>query len=149
MDYTLEDGLIFVGVRINGEKGRALIDTGSNLSYVNSAFARLAGMGRNEQRTKVLLGATGDSAPVWIGRAREIKLGGFSVDRFNVLVSDPVLLDEIGLRDEPVMVIGLDVLTQFRVQIDRKRQRFVLAMPAADLGGLRMGPSVSGSRLRD
>lgn len=149
IDYEMIDGLMFVEVRMNGRKGRALVDTGSNLTYVNSAFATLSRLPRDLERTKRLLGATGDSATVWIATAKKVAISDFTIGRLDLLVSDPVLFDQLGMADEPVMVIGVDVLSQFRVQIDRPRQQIVLSVPGTRLGGLRTGSSVSGSRIGD
>lgn len=147
LDYELIDGLMFIDVRINGRKGRALVDTGSNLTYVNSAYAALADLPRDRDRTKRLLGVTGDSSNVWITNAKKVSVADFSVSRLDLLVSDPALFDQLGFAGEPLMVIGLDVLSQFRVQIDRSRQQIVLSVPGSRLGGMRTGSSVSGSRI--
>lgn len=144
--YTVEGGLIFIEVRINGKPGRALIDTGSSLSYVNSAFARAASMSRNEALTHLLLGATGDSETAWIGSARKVRLADFYVKGPNLLVSDPVLLDELRLSGQPVMVLGLDYLSNFRLQFDRRRQRLILGLPG-DRGGVTLDLSADATRL--
>ncbi len=149
MDYETIDGLMFVEVRINGKKGRALIDTGSNLTYVNSAFATLAKLPRDRDRTQRLLGADGDTSSIWIATARTFALSDFSIGRLELFVSDPLLFEQLGFSDAPMMVIGVDVLSQFRVQIDRPRQQIVFSMPSTRLGGLRTGSAVSGSRIGD
>lgn len=38
-----------------------------------------------------------------------------------MVVADPAMFDNLGLRDEPAMLLGLDLLSLFRVQIDRRR----------------------------
>lgn len=144
--YTVEGGLIFIEVRINGKPGRALIDTGSSLSYVNSAFARAASMSRNEALTHLLLGATGDSETAWIGSVRKVRLADFYVKGPNLLVSDPVLLDELRLSGQPIMVLGLDYLSKFRLQFDRRRQRLILGMPG-DRAGVTLDLSADATRL--
>ncbi|MBI1399623.1 aspartyl protease family protein [Hyphomonas sp.] len=127
--YSDEGGLIFIGIRINGKPGRALIDTGSSLSYVNTTFARQSSMRRNEELTHRIFGATGDSESAWVGRARKIHLADFYVKNPDLMVSDPVLLERLGLTDEPVMVLGLDFLSKFRLQFDRRKHELILSIP--------------------
>lgn len=137
LKYELEDGLMFIEVRINGRKGRALIDTGSNLTYVNSAFSEHARMRTDLEKTQILQGATGGDESVQVATARKVQIGGFKFENADLFVSDPVLFDRLGLRDEPIMVIGLDVLSAFTVQFDRKRNRLVLILPDTTLRGVR------------
>ena len=123
------DGLMFTEVRINGKKGRALIDTGSSVTYINSRFADEAGTTTNEDLTKTLQGATGGDQSLRVASARLVTIGEYRVTKVNILVTDPPLFDYLGVGEEPAMVLGLDVLSVFRVQIDRRRDRLVLSLP--------------------
>lgn len=133
--YTLDGGLMFVEVRINGRKGRGLIDTGSNLTYVNSTFADLARLTTNAEKTQLLQGATGGDESLRIATARRVRLADFNFERADLFVSDPELFTLLGLQDEPVMVIGLDFLSEFKVQFDRRRSRIVLSLPDSAVEG--------------
>ena len=123
------EGLPFMRVEVNGREGLALIDTGANVSYLNSVFARNAARSLNDFRTVELVGATGSTRLVSILSSRDFTLGGFNVRRFDVYVSDPEFLASIGLDDQPVMVIGLDILSRFRVQIDRVDSEISFCLP--------------------
>lgn len=147
LPFKVEGGLIFIPVQINGKTGTALIDTGSNLSYVNSAFADYAGMKRDETSTRQLLGITGDSTKLWVAAVRKVRLSDFFIENPKLMVSDPVLLSELGLADEPVMILGLDILSRFRVQFDRPRGRIILSVPGSSVGGVEMDLRARGSRL--
>lgn len=122
----VQDGLFFIDVTINGVKGRALIDTGSSITYVNSSFAEKSGMNTNSKKTEQLLGITGNEYDVRIARIKRVDLGRLRLERLDLLVSDPRLFEYLGIAEEPVMVIGMDFLSSFRVQIDRKREKFYL-----------------------
>ena len=145
--YSDDGGLIFIDVRINGKLGRALIDTGSSLSYVNTTFARAASMRRNDELTHLLFGATGDTETAWVGSARKIRLADFYVKGPNLMVADPVLLERLGLTDVPVMVLGLDFLSKFRLQFDRRKQQLILSMPD-DSAGVSLDLSADATRLK-
>ncbi len=133
--YKLDGGLIFVDIRINGRKGRGLIDTGSNLTYVNSTFADLAGLATNAEKTQLLRGATGGDESLRVATARRVTLADFNFEKADLFVADPELFTLLGLRDEPVMVIGLDLLSSFKVQFDRRRNRIILSLPESEVDG--------------
>tara|TARA_R110002124_G_scaffold223188_1_gene388555 strand:+ start:4650 stop:5717 length:1068 start_codon:yes stop_codon:yes gene_type:complete len=141
-------GLWFADVKLNGTMGLALIDTGSSISYVNSRFADDAGAKPNEEKTKTLHGITGDGVAIRVATARRFSLGRHRVLGPDLLVADPAIFAHLGLADEPVMVLGLDYLSIFRVQLDRREGRLVLSAPGAKRGmsGVRM--NAGGSRLR-
>ena len=124
-----EDGLMFVEVRINGKKGRALIDTGSSVTYINSQFASESGTRANVEKTQTLQGATGGDQSLRIASARMVALGDYRMANVDILVADPPLFDYLGTQDQPAMVLGLDLLSAFRMQIDRRRSRLVLSLP--------------------
>lgn len=147
MAYTVEGGLIFIPVRVNGKKGRALIDTGSSISYVNSAFAKHASMRRNDELTRHLFGATGDTEEAWIATVRKVRLADFFVERPNLMVADPILLEKLGLSAEPVMILGLDFLSKFRLQFDRRNQRLILSVPGDQVGGVELELQSAATRL--
>lgn len=119
--------LPFVEIELNGVKALALIDTGANITVVNPAFADILQGRRIEVRTVEVVGATGEVIPLQIAQSRNLDLGEFRFKLFEVLVADPDLLHTLGLNDQPVMVLGLDVLSQFRAQIDREQEQLVLS----------------------
>jgi predicted aspartyl protease len=127
--YDDENGLIFVDVRINGRKGRALVDTGSSVTFINSRFAEKSSTKTNVEKTKILQGATGDDSSLRIASVKTFAIGEFRVSGVDVLVSDPPLFEYLGLNEEPAMVLGIDLLSSFRLQIDRRRNKVVLSMP--------------------
>jgi len=145
--YDNRDGLIFVSVRINGEPGTALIDTGSNISYVNSAFARSAKMRANSELTQRLQGATGGNEDVRVASARKLTIGDFYFSNIELLVADPFLFEGLGLADQPAIVLGLDYLALFNVQFDRRREQMVLTLPGARVNGLTLDLDTRASRI--
>jgi predicted aspartyl protease len=148
LPMRLVNGLWFAEVKLNGKMGLALIDTGSSISYVNSRFADDAGAKPNEEKTRELLGITGEGVPIRVATARRFSLGRHRVLGPDLLVADPAIFAHLGLADEPVMVLGLDYLSIFRVQLDRRERRLVLSSQSAKRGmsGIRLNSG--GSRLR-
>lgn len=123
---SFENGLMFAEIKLNGVKGRALIDTGSPISFINSEMARAAKARRDNEEIHILQGATGGRLVVSIASVRRLSFAGFNLSQFDMLIADPAMFDDLGLRDEPAMLIGLDMLSLFRMQIDRRRGYIIL-----------------------
>ncbi|MCZ4297524.1 aspartyl protease family protein [Henriciella marina] len=140
LEITRIGGLPFVEVSVNGKPGLALIDTGASISVINSAFAEGASRSQHAIRDVELIGATGNVTPLKVLFSRRFEIGDFQVDRFNIIVSDPEFLERFGLAETPVMILGLDVLKAFRLQIDREEELVRLVIPDR---GRRPGAGVS------
>ncbi|KCZ46838.1 hypothetical protein HY3_06465 [Hyphomonas pacifica] len=125
-------GLFYVDVEINNVKGRALIDTGSSITYINSHFADLSNTVTNKEKTKQLLGLTGEEYDVRIARVSTLSLGQMELTRLDLLVSDPALFTYLEFQDQPVMVLGMDFLSHFRMQLDRRNDSFILRRERLD-----------------
>ena len=126
LTYKNVDGLLFLPVRINGARGMALVDTGSDLSFVNPAFAERARAKRDEDRSKLLQGSDLATNRAGIYKFRRFKLGRHSVDRLSIPVLATDLFDQLGFEEEPMMVIGMDLLSNIRMQIARETQSITL-----------------------
>ncbi|MDJ0922713.1 MAG: aspartyl protease family protein [Henriciella sp.] len=122
LSYKQIAELPFVRAKINGFSGLALIDTGSSATFVNSVFADKAKVKERPDLARELFGVDDAATVARIVQLRTFGLGQHRIRQFNVMVADPVLFESLGLADEPVMIIGLDVLRHFRVQIDRDFQ---------------------------
>lgn len=131
---TIEDGLFFTEITINGVKAKALIDTGSPFTLINRNLAAAAGLRSDDDKTQRLRGATGGALNAEVATAKRMTLTRYTIRQLDLIVADPALFDDLGLSGEPVMLLGLDLLSMFRVQIDRRRGQLVLALPNEDRG---------------
>ena len=102
-------------------RGPLRIDTGSPFSFINSKMAQVAKTKRDEEKSTLLQGATGGQLAVSVAAVKRFSIARFSVRKINMVVADPAMFDDLGLRDEPAMLLGIDLLSLFRVQIDRRR----------------------------
>ena len=141
------DGLFFVEVRINGRKGRALIDTGSSVTYINSSFADVSRTKANVEKTEALQGATGGDVALRVATARVMTIGEFRVEKVDILVTDPPMFEYLGIGEEPAMVLGLDLLSTFRMQIDRRRHRLILSLPDNGVNTSRLNLNARDTRI--
>lgn len=125
--YETIGGLIFVPITINGKRGRALIDTGADSSFINSKFADLANVRERPDLNKFLVGVDLEKTPLRIVSLRRVRIGDYLLEDHKLLASDPGLFKALGLEDEPVMLLGLNILRHFRVQIDREKKQVLLS----------------------
>ena len=84
----IEGGLMFADITINGVKGKALIDTGSPFSFINSKMAQVAKTQRDEEKSTLLQGATGGQMAVSVVAVKRFSMARFSVRRINMVVAD-------------------------------------------------------------
>ncbi len=124
--YEEIDGLLFVPVRLNGKPGRALIDTGSDVTYVNSAFAEASRAKLDMDKTRRLIGIASAGVQVRVFNAKRFKIGSHRMRAFDILAADPPLFQHLKMENEPMMVIGLDLLREFHLQIDRSDELVLL-----------------------
>ncbi len=141
-----ENGLMFTEVTVNGVKGRALIDTGSPFSFINSRMALEAKAQSDEEKTRSLIGATGGAMSVSVATVKRLSVARFNVSRLNMIVADPALFRDLGIQDEPAMLLGLDLLSLFRVQIDRRRGYLILT-PRDEGQSMTLNLNPRGSRI--
>jgi predicted aspartyl protease len=110
--------------QLDGQRGRALLDTGASLSVVDSAFARRAGGGEvPASGPRNATAHTVGDAPATLGlrRFRELRVAGM---RFT---SPHLWVGQLGDRVE--LLLGLDVLARTRIWISHGSDRVHLAVP--------------------
>ena len=129
LPVTWINGLPFIDVEVNGRKGKALVDTGASNTFINSAFAKKAARSAKDYSQIEVISSTGIVTPLRVLSSRRFTVGDFKITRFDVIVLDPEFLASCGLQDEPVMVMGLDILRQFRMQLDRESHEIRLSQP--------------------
>ncbi len=121
--YQDVNSLLIVPIRINGVSGRALIDTGAEISFLNPAFANQSRATLDEERTALLRGSDMTNNRASIYRFRRIVIAENEITRITLPVFDTELFAELGFGDEPMMILGMDLLQHFRLQVDREQRR--------------------------
>ena len=127
--YNNQHRLIFIDVKINGTRGKALIDTGAQVSFVNPAFAAQSNAKLLTEDTQLLRGSDLNKhiASVYAFRNFEFANNRVARPKFPVLETD--LFENLGFSDQPMMIIGMDILQHCRLQVDRKRRRVTFVVP--------------------
>lgn len=127
LDYELIQGVPFIPVKVNGIVGLALVDTGSDVTYINPAFARAAGASFLPDKTLEIFGTGPDASPVRVMRVKRLDLGDHRKEKFEILSANTPVFEYVGRRDLPTMVLGMDTLGALRLQIDRQKQEIILS----------------------
>lgn len=127
--YHDQHRLIFIDVKINGARGKALIDTGADISFVNQAFAEQSRAKLLTEDTKLIRGSDLNKhiASMYAFRDFEFANNRVARPKFPVLETD--LFDHLGFAEQPMMIIGMDILQHCRMQVDRKRRRVTFVVP--------------------
>src|SRR6478672_2289803 len=127
------NGLLMIDVRSRTARAKAIIDTGAEVTIVNTAFARAAGAspitlrdGSRSQRVASPTGLSVDAAAVMLPN---LHLAGIGLEQVPALAGDFHTFEVWGLADQPAALLGVDVLGLFETAIiDLKRGELVLEL---------------------
>jgi predicted aspartyl protease len=107
----LRDHLLSLDVRVGGIRAKAIIDTGAQVSIGNNALrASLARRGLKDVTKEEIEGVTLDIAHGDMMRAPPVEVGGLKFTGVYITYGDMYIFDRWQLMNEPVLVLGMDVL---------------------------------------
>ena len=129
LDCLDHASLLVIDISINGVPGKAILDTGAEFSYVNTAFVKRAHLQPRRQNQMFITGLGQETEKLYTTRAASFKLGDFVHHRVELMIADIALFDRLKLASEPAMVLGMDLLKKYRVQIDRRNKQVRLLKP--------------------
>jgi hypothetical protein len=85
LPFELRGELILLNAEVNGQNARLILDTGSGISVLDTAFARQAGVELSNQQVR----AQGSrSVTTRVGTARTVRLGAVTMDNLRIAVVD-------------------------------------------------------------
>ena len=123
--------LILTQASVDGDRTFAVIDTGSELTIGNSAMLRrvLRGRSKPPMQTISLVSVTGTSFSAEVTTLAELRVGGIILKNVTVAFTDAPPFDLFGLEKQPALLLGTDLLKNFkRLSLDfrNRKVRFVL-----------------------
>jgi len=127
--------LIIVDADVGGLPVTAFLDSGSQNTVANRALQR-AVAGRlpdlAAQKTVVrMISATGQTASGELSPLPGLRLGGLRIGRLSAVFADLHIFDVWDLKEQPALLIGVDVMRHFRsIRIDFGRRQVVFHVPA-------------------
>ncbi len=117
--------LILTQVRAQRFKLDAVIDTGSEITIGNTALReKLIRKGYNRFWEVKAIGVTGVSVNMQLARIDELQLGPVILHDVPIAFADVPPFKVFGLADEPALLLGTDILEQFRrVSLDFRARK--------------------------
>lgn len=125
--------LVLVDARLDGQKLKVVLDTGSEVTIGNEVLRKkLIGKKRMGQTYPVeLVSVTGEIVPADYTRVKRVRLGGVLIDDLPVAFADVHPFRQLGLDDEPALLLGMDSLKLFeRVTVDFANRRVRFTHPS-------------------
>jgi hypothetical protein len=114
-------GLLFGAARLGSTArvARVIIDSGSPYTIANPTL-HFRFMSRDGIRYRIsgVDGRTGDDADYFT--VRQFRIGNLCIRRHPILQADLDIFHAVGWQGEPAIVIGMDILAEARVTIDRR-----------------------------
>jgi len=143
--------LILTQVRAGGLPVEAVIDTGSEITIGNLALRdKLIRGNRRKFITIAATGVTGVTADLQLARVAELELGSVTLRNIPIAFADVPPFTVFGLSKEPALLLGTDLLENFRrVSLDfrARKVRFQLRKCGSIALLLTTSPNSSFSRL--
>jgi hypothetical protein len=128
--------LILTEVKVGGLSLDAVVDTGSEITIGNSAL-RDKLIRRHAKLEKVsVIGVTGKSMDMLIGHIPELRLGSVTLTDVPMAFADVPPFEVFGLSDHPALLLGTDLLENFRrISLDfrARKVRFQLRRCKQDI----------------
>ena len=121
-DVDTSSRLYFANIEFDGKEIPVLIDTGSNLNFINWKLATLDDEVRRIERTLIrngtLQGALDSTSASTETTFNDLKLGSQNWDEIDVVVMSLGALETVAPVDEPMMVAGAKVFAPYTVAFD-------------------------------
>jgi len=107
--------LILTHVKAGGFALDAVIDTGSEITIGNLALRdRLMSRSLNKEWTIATTGVTGKTVDLQLGQLRELRVGSIVLHNIPIAFADVPPFKVFGLSDTPALLLGTDILQNFR-----------------------------------
>jgi hypothetical protein len=121
--------LILVDAESHGEPIYVVLDSGAQNTIGNAALRALIAEDRRGKGRPVLdqvISVTGRETPAEIDLISSIRLGEITIGHVPIAFADLHTFAHLGLANAPAMLLGMDVLREFRsISVDFRRHRAV------------------------
>lgn len=141
--------LILTEVKANGMTINAVIDTGSEVTIGNSALReKIVRRGAKVEKVE-MTGVTGVTVVLDLVRVDEIRLGSVILKNVPIAFADVPPFAVFDLADQPAMLLGTDMMENFRrISLDFKARKVRFQLKKCESHGLVISTSSSKSLSR-
>ena len=126
LPFELRGELILLTAQVNGQNARLILDTGSGISVLDTAFARAAGIELSNQQVRAQ-GAR--SVTTRMGTARLVQIGAVDMPNLPIAVVDLSAVQE-RLGFDVRGTIGYELFTRYVAAVDYDARTLTLTNPA-------------------
>lgn len=125
----IEGQLIIARAEVDGVRTAIIVDTGAQGSIGNSELDRRLRRARQAMDSQ-MTDINGVQASGTMRVARRLEMGRAELSNFPIAFADSPMFAELGLDDEPAMILGMSELRLFkRVAIDFPSRRVLFDLP--------------------
>ena len=142
--------LILTEVDAGGLPLSAVVDTGSQITIGNTALRDKLVRRKQKEWVVGATGVTGRTIDLQLARIRHLKLGSITLRDVPIAFADLPPFKVFGLEKQPALLIGTDILENFRrVSLDFKtrKARFQLRKCGSQIVSISSSPTSAVSRL--
>ncbi|WP_370191412.1 retroviral-like aspartic protease family protein [Qipengyuania sp.] len=142
--------LILTAVRVGSQKVEAVVDTGSEITIGNRALRDKLALKRAGNFSKIkVFGVTGNEMELDFLLVKEMKLGPILLRNVPIAFADVPPFEVFGLDDKPSLLLGTDLMENFRrVSLDFKDRKVRFQLKKCDNTSLVLRTSTIASRLK-
>ncbi len=142
--------LILTEVKAGRVSVDAVVDTGSEITIGNTALRERLKLRRKDKLQKITVyGVTGKALDLDFMVIQELKLGPVALRNVPIAFADIPPFEVFGLQDEPSLLLGTDLMENFRrVSLDFKDRKVRFQLKKCDRSAIRLRTSTLASRMR-
>ncbi len=142
--------LILTQVSANRQSVDAVVDTGSEITVGNLALRKkIIGKDPSKVTTVAVTGVTGISTDLQVARVAELKLGSITLRDVPIAFADLPPFEVFGLDKQPALLLGTDILENFRrIGLDFKARKVRFQLKKCGITGIAISSSYSSSLTR-
>ena len=142
--------LILTQVRAGGVPLDAVIDTGSEITIGNTALRNQLFHRRHREVQKIeVIGVTGAKVSLDLLVVDELKIGGIILNNVPIAFADVPPFEVFSLSDHPALLLGTDLMENFRkVSLDFRARKVRFQLRKCTSEGIIVSTTLEMSRLR-
>ncbi|MCZ8018309.1 retroviral-like aspartic protease family protein [Novosphingobium sp.] len=141
--------LILTQVKANGLPLEAVIDTGSEITIGNMALRNAIARRRLREFQKIeVIGVTGKALTLEMAVVNELRIGGVIVNNIPIAFADIPPFAVFGMQDRPSLLLGTDLMENFRkVSLDFRARKVRFQLRSCDRQGILIATVRTTSRI--
>ena len=141
--------LILTQVKANGLPLEAVIDTGSEITIGNMALRNAIARRRLREFQKIeVIGVTGKALTLEMAVVNELRIGGVIVNNIPIAFADIPPFAVFGMQDRPSLLLGTDLMENFRkVSLDFRARKVRFQLRSCDRQGILIATVRTNSRI--